>query len=236
VSDDLTPDGLTLHRLAELEDDELARLYEPRAEPWLRVNFVSTVDGAAHGPDGLSKSINNPADKRVFDLLRRHADCLVVGAGTLRDEGYRVPRLPLVVVSRTAQVPPTLREAPPGRVLMATGAAAAGLGEARERLGQDGVLVLGEREPDLAALKSALAERGWVDQLSEGGPRLFAGMLAAGIVDELCHTVVPRLIGGSHARITAGQDVDVSLRPAVLLEEDGTLLGRWLVDRPRSGA
>lgn len=218
-----------LRRLAELDDDELAELYAPRAEPWLRVNFVSTVDGAAHGPDGLSKSINNPADKRVFDLLRRRADCLVVGAGTLRDEGYQVPRLPLVVVSRTAQVPPTLREAPPGRVLMATVATAAGLAETRERLGADQVLVLGEDEPDLVALKSVLAERGWVDQLSEGGPHLFAGLLAAGVVDELCHTIVPRLIGGSHARITAGPDVDVPLRPAVLLEEGGTLLGRWLV-------
>ena len=222
-------DELTLRRLADLDDDALAALYAPPAAPWLRVNFVSTVDGAARGPDGLSKSINNPADKRVFDSLRRHADCLVVGAGTLRDEGYQVPRLPLVVVTRTAQVPPTLREAPPGRVLMATVASAPGLEETRARLGEDQVLVLGEHEPDLVALKSALAERGWVDQLSEGGPRLFASMLAAGVVDELCHTVVPRLIGGGHVRITDGPEVDVRLRPAVLLEEGGTLLGRWLV-------
>src|SRR5688500_16382466 len=47
-------DELILRRLADLDDDALAALYAPRAEPWLRVNFVSTVDGAAHGPDGLS--------------------------------------------------------------------------------------------------------------------------------------------------------------------------------------
>ncbi len=92
-------DHLELKRLADLSDDELAAAYTPSREPWLRVNFVSTVDGAAQGSDGVSKSINNDADKRVFDALRRRADCLVVGAGTLRDEGYDVPSIPLVVGS-----------------------------------------------------------------------------------------------------------------------------------------
>src|SRR5690349_845451 len=83
---------LELQRLADLTDDELAAAYTPQREPWLRVNFVSTVDGAAAGSDGLSGTINNDADKRVFDTLRRRAHCLVVGAGTIREEEYDVPR------------------------------------------------------------------------------------------------------------------------------------------------
>ena len=220
---------LGLPRLADLSDAELAEAYAPPGEPWLRVNFVSTVDGAAQGGDGLSKSINNDADKRVFDALRRRADCLVVGAGTLRAEGYDVPRVPLVVVSRSADVPPTLRDAPAGRVLMATTARAGGLADARDVLGDDNVLVLGEDEVDLAALRSVLVERGWTEILSEGGPALFADLLAAGVVDELCWTVVPRLAGGDAVRIATGAEVDVALRPALLLEQDGTLLGRWAV-------
>lgn len=224
---------LELQRLADLSDDDLARAYEPQGEPWLRVNFVSTADGAAQGADGVSKSINNAADKRVFDALRRRADCLVVGAGTLRAEGYDVPRLPLVVVSRSAAVPPTLRDAPRGRVLMATVASAGGLAAARDLLGEENVLVLGEDHVDLAELKRRLAERGWAEQLCEGGPSLFADLLAAGVVDELCWTIVPRLTGGDAVRITNGADVDVALRPALLLEQDGTLLGRWLVEPAR---
>ncbi len=220
---------LELQRLADLSDDELARAYDPQGEPWLRVNFVSTADGAAQGTDGVSKSINNAADKRVFDALRRQADCLVVGAGTLRAEGYDVPQLPLVVVSRSAELPPTLRDAPRGRVLMATVASADGLAAVQEELGADNVLVLGEDEIDLPALKAALAQRGWVDQLCEGGPSLFADLLAAGVVDELCWTIVPRLTGGDAVRIATGAEVDVPLRPVLLLEQDGTLLGRWLV-------
>ena len=221
--------ALSLPHLADLTDDELAEAYAPLAEPWLRVNFVSTVDGAAQGGDGLSKSINNAVDKRVFDSLRRQADCLVVGAGTLREEGYDVPRMPLVVVSRSGDVPETLRAAPAGRILMATTASAAGLSQARSLLGDDQVLVLGDDEVDLVGLKARLAERGWVDQLCEGGPGLFAAMLEAGVVDELCLTIVPRLLGGDHLRITAGADLDVALRPHSLLEQEGTLLGRWLV-------
>lgn len=220
---------LELQRLADLSHDELARAYAPQGEPWLRVNFVSTVDGAAQGPDGVSKSINNDADKRVFDALRARADCLVVGAGTLRAEGYDVPRIPLVVVSRSAEVPPTLRDAPRGRVLMATVSSADGLAAVREQLGAENVLELGEDEIDLSSLKRELAERGWVDQLCEGGPSLFADLLAAGVVDELCWTIVPRLTGGDAVRIATGAEVDVALRPALLLEQGGTLLGRWLV-------
>ena len=229
-------EDLELKRLADLSDDELTELYAPPSGPWLRVNFVSTVDGAAQGSDGLSKGINNDADKRVFDALRSRADCLVVGAGTLRTEAYDVPRLPLVVVSRSGDLPPTLRDAPPGRVLMATVASADGLAEVREQLGAENVLVLGEEEVDLVALKQELADRGWAEQLCEGGPSLFADLLAAGVVDELCWTVVPMLTGGDAVRIATGSEVDVTLRPALLLEQDGTLLGRWLVQRAAQGA
>ncbi len=225
-------ESVDLQRLSDLTDDELAAAYTPSREPWLRVNFVSTVDGAAQGSDGVSKSINNDADKRVFDALRARAHCLVVGAGTLRTEGYDVPRIPLVVVSRSADLPPTLKDAPRGRVLMATVASADGLAQVREQLGEEHVLVLGEEEIDLTVLKATLAERGWTEQLCEGGPSLFADMLAAGVVDELCWTIVPRLTGGDAVRMVTGTDVDVTLRPALLLEQDGTLLGRWLVEQP----
>lgn len=220
---------MDLVSMRELDDEALAAAYAPRGEPWLRVNFVSTVDGAAQGPDGLSKSINNAADKRVFNVLRAQADCLVVGAGTLRAEGYNVPRKPLVVVSRSGQVPESLASAPEGRVTMATVATAPHLAATRSLIGSDHTLVLGDDEVDLVAMKAALAERGWVDQLSEGGPHLFGSLVAAGVVDELCHTVVPRLIGGGHLRILAGVDIDVALEPVTLLEQDGTILGRWLL-------
>jgi riboflavin biosynthesis pyrimidine reductase len=213
------------------ESDRLSELYAvpPDAESWLRVNMVSTVDGAATGESGDSKSINNAADKEVFNLLRAQAEVLVVGAGTLRVEGYAVPNKPLVVVSRSASIPPTLADAPRGRLLMATVGSSPGLEDAREQLGEENVLVLGSHRVDLADLRLELVERGFRNLLCEGGPHLLRDLLDQECVDELDATIVPRVIGGTHLRITDGPPVDVPVRLHTLVEVDGTLLARWLV-------
>jgi riboflavin biosynthesis pyrimidine reductase len=217
--------------LDEPDDERLRSLYTPPRTPWLRVNMVSTVDGAATGASGLTGSINNPVDKRVFHLLRSMADAIVVGAGTARAERYGPAVAPIVLVSRAGQVPERLQGAPAGRVLLATCADSPGLSETRRLLGEENVVLAGEDSVDLGLVRSALAERGFRNLLSEGGPQLLGAMLTAGVVDELCVTVVPHAVGGGHLRITDGAGVDVPLELATLLEEDGTLLGRWLVAR-----
>lgn len=183
------------------DTDDLGELYAVPRTPWLRVNMVSTVDGAATGESGRSGSINNAVDKVVFDHLRATADVVVVGAGTARAEGYGPAGTPMVVVSRSGELPPRLRSAP-------------------------GVTV--ERADDPVAFRRSLVERGWTTILCEGGPSLLRDLLAAGVVDELCSTTVPRLVGGDGPRIVAGPPVDVPLRLHTLLERDGTLLARWL--------
>ncbi|MGC4110529.1 MAG: dihydrofolate reductase family protein [Nocardioides sp.] len=213
------------------EAAELSDLYAAPDRPWLRVNMVSTVDGAATGDDGTSRSINNGVDKVVFDLLRDLADAVVVGAGTVRIEGYAVGRKPLVVVTRSASVPPTQRPADRGQVLMATVSSAPYLGQARELLGEENVLVLGSHRVDLARMKDELVLRGFRHLLSEGGPHLLRDLIAQGVADELDATIVPRLVGGSHRRILDGPPVDVPLRLQMLAEDDGTLLARWFVER-----
>jgi riboflavin biosynthesis pyrimidine reductase len=206
---------------------DLRELYAAPRTPWLRVNMVSTVDGAATGESGLTDSINNQADQLVFGLLRELADCVVVGAGTARTEGYPPLDVPTVVVSRSGTVPERMCGAEPGRVLLATVGVAAGLASARELLGNDNVLVLGSHRVDLAAMKQALVERGFGDILCEGGPHLLRDLLDQGVADELACTFVPRLVAGIHPRITDGPPVDVPLSLHALVEADGTLLGRW---------
>ena len=208
-------------------EGDLRQVYAAPRTPWLRVNMVSTIDGAATGESGLTESINNEADQQVFHLLRELADCVVVGAGTARVEGYPALDVPTVVVSRSGSVPEKMRGAEPGRVLLATVGVAAGLAPARELLGDDNVLVLGSHRVDLAALKQALVDRGFSDILCEGGPRLLRDLLDQGVADELDCTFVPRLVAGTHPRITDGSPVDVALTLHALVESEGTLLGRW---------
>jgi riboflavin biosynthesis pyrimidine reductase len=210
-----------------VEEPQLRSYYEPRTLPWLRVNMISSTDGAATGASGVTASINNPVDKRVFDTLRAMADVIVVGAGTARAEGYAPTAVPTVLVSRRADVPERLRGAAPGSVWMATSAEAPGLSESRQLLGSDHVLVLGRDQVDLADLRRQLVERGFRHILSEGGPHLLHDLLAAGVVDELCLSMAPLVVGGAQPRITVGDDLDLQLKLGVLLEEDSTLLGRW---------
>jgi riboflavin biosynthesis pyrimidine reductase len=211
------------------QGEDLAALYAAPRQPWLRVNMITTLDGAATGESGTSGSINNKPDKRVFDTLRGLADAIIVGAGTARIEGYRPAAVPIVVVSRSGDVPPSLRGVEPGRVLLATCTTAPHLDEAREVLGAEHVLTLGSHRVDLVELREMLVARGWRDLLSEGGPHLLHDMLAQGVADELTATVVPRLVGGLTPRIVEGPHLDVPLDLRLLLEEDGTLLGRWFV-------
>ncbi len=96
-------------------------------------------------------------------------------------------------------------------------------------LGDEYVLVTGDQDVELAVLLDWLHARGLRRLLGEGGPTLLRHLLAAGCVDELCLTTVPRVLAGEHPRITAGPPVDVPVRLGLLLEEAGTLLARWLV-------
>lgn len=209
--------------------EDLADLYRPPRLPWLRANMVSTLDGAATGESGRSGSINNPADQAVFAALRAQADAIIVGAGTARAENYRVAEVPLVLVSHQGQVPEGLRGAPAGSVLLAVAESSPGREEALATLGPENVIVAGSTQVDLVALRAALVARGLRNLLSEGGPRLLRDLLDAAVVDELCVTLVPRTIGGEHPRIVTGPPITTDLDLALLLEQDGTLLGRWWV-------
>jgi len=224
----------------ELDEAGLREAYAaPADRSWLRVNFVASVDGAVTGADGRSGSINTPADFTVFSLLRRLSDVVLVGAGTVRAEGYPALRdedraAPvLAVVSNRGQLPPTVAAmtSPPGSALLVTceTAGAAEVEAARSVLGEDNVVVAGEGHVDLVAARRALEDRGFRSILSEGGPSLFGTMVEAGVVDEVDLTWAPTLVGGGPGRIISGPGVDVALQPMLLLEEDGTVLGRWRV-------
>jgi riboflavin biosynthesis pyrimidine reductase len=240
-----------------LDSEGLALAYAyPALSPgqvWVRANFVSTLDGAAAGDDGASGSINTGADRDVFKLLRALSDVILVGAGTARTEGYRraTVRAPwsylrkgrpahptIAVFSRSGDVPPGLREAreSSGDVLLVTcrRAGAEVLDLARNTLGENHVIIAGDDSVDLTAAVDFLATRGLCRVLCEGGPHLMGDLTASGHLDELCLTIAPTLVGGEHPRITAGARVRANLRPRLLLESEGTLLGRWAREVPRS--
>lgn len=238
------------------ERDLLALLH--RDAPHVRANMVASVDGAATASDGRSGGLGTDADTRLFGVLRSLADVVLVGAGTVRAEGYRElpvaddlraaraargqsPRIELAVVTRRGAVPDDLLagDHPP---LVVTGAA--GADRARAAVGEDRAVVVPGADdpdaPDLRAAVDALVARGLAHVLAEGGPSLLGDLLAAGTVDELCLTTSPRLVGGDAPRAVVGQaPLDPAPRARVrhLLHDpaDGTLLTCWDL-RPAVGS
>jgi len=229
----------------------LGALYEHPVRPggaYLRAGMVSSLDGAAVGPDGSSRSINNPADLRVFRVLRAAADAVLVGACTARAETYRSIRVApalraaraargqaeapvVVVVTRSGTIPDTLLDTEHETLAMVPrGSAAETLLTARWGAGR--VIAVGDSDLDLAAGLDALADRGLPRVLSEGGPKLLGQLFAAGLVDEWCLTWSPLVIGGGAPRTVVAPsflDPAVPARLAHLLHADGVLLGRWLL-------
>jgi riboflavin biosynthesis pyrimidine reductase len=137
----------------------------------------------------------------------------------------------MAIVSRSGDIPPLLQEAreDAGDVLLLTchRAGKETIDLAREALGEDQVIVEGQESVDLAAAVDVLALRGMRRILCEGGPHLMRDLTASGRLDELCLTLAPTVVAGSHTRITAGDPVIADFVPRLLIESQGTILGRW---------
>jgi riboflavin biosynthesis pyrimidine reductase len=202
----------------------------PPGTSWLRANMVASVDGAITGPDHRSAGVSSPADQYVFGALRRLTDIVLVGAGTARTEGYRPARVPIALVSARLQLDlesPLLTDS---RTIVYT---AAGAGEERIAAAAKvvDVVVCGETLVDLGVAVADLRARGFHRVLCEGGPTLLGSVLGYGVLDELCLTISPVLVGGTIERIIHGTPLPglVELELAQLLTADGNLFTRYLV-------
>ncbi|HSO01162.1 MAG TPA: dihydrofolate reductase family protein, partial [Gaiellaceae bacterium] len=177
--------------------------------------------------------LGNADDKLVFDTLRLLADVFVVGAGTVRAEGYGGVRLspadaawraargwaeqpPLAIVSARLDIEPAhpaFTEAVTRPLVVTRAAAPAGALAALAEVAD--VLVCGEEAVDPRLMLAAFAHRGLSQVLCEGGPHLFGSLIEADCVDELCLTVSPVLEGGPAGRIALGDSA--ASRPMRLL-------------------
>ncbi len=238
---------LPLPQVDGLDIDGLFAAYAyPVARPWVRANMVASLDGGATA-DGLSAGLSSPGDRRTFRVLRSLADVILAGAGTVVAEGYRAVqpsetyaerRLaagmtatpPIAVVTRRLALDlsgPLFGG--PERTLVLTVDAVG-----RERLSAArevaDVVVCGDTDVDIDLALRALAARGMLRVLCEGGPTLLGQVAAAGRLDELCLSVTPMLSGGTAGRIVTTPTIipPQQLALAHLLEDDGTLLQRWV--------
>lgn len=197
------------------------------ARPWLAVCMIATIDGAT-ARAGRSGGLGNATDRAVLAAMREAADVVLVGSTTARGEGYGPPRkagLRIGVVTNRGTVDPTA-------ALFTSGAGFVIAPEQAEV--PDGVPVLrtGHTQVDLAEAVARLPEvvPGAAFVSAEGGPRLNAGLLAAGLVDELTVTTAPLAIGGPSARLVDGApEAPHRFELAhLLLDAEDYLFARWV--------
>jgi len=185
----------------------------PPGRPFVALNMVVSADGRA-AVDGRTSPLSSKSDRAMFHGLRERVDCVMVGAGTVRAEGYgrlikdpdaRARREALgldpnpvtAVVSRSGDVP--LEDAVVGR----------------------------DPEELLRALET---ERGVRSVLCEGGPTLNRHLLTRGLVDELFLTISAQLVGGGDPlTMVTGAPLEppIELELIWALEGEDDLLLRW---------
>lgn len=174
----------------------LARRYARDDASYVRLNMITTLTGAAAGADGTSDTITNRVDRTILGVIRAEADVIVVGAQTVRAEGYIVPRRArLAVVSTTGVLDGhrLARDADAGddRVLILVPQAAH---VPSAPPGATVVRVPGGDRLAASDIVAALADRGLHRIVCEGGPSLASQFAAADLVDEYCITVAPALV------------------------------------------
>lgn len=146
--------------------------------PWVVLSMISTADGAT-AIDGNSAKLGGPADREVFLHLHRSADCVLVGAQTIRQDSYSP--LPahqkLVILSTTGD-----------------------LGANTQALLHAGntQIVTGDVHNIVHDLSGNIC-------VLEGGSKLNNQMLQANLIDEICLTIAPMFVGGTTPRIFEGE-------------------------------
>jgi riboflavin-specific deaminase-like protein len=221
----------------------------PVDRPHVSVNMVASVDGRT-AVEGRTGMLSSPPDRAIFRLLRSLADVVLVGAETVRAESYgtvktsdevrtnraargQKPAAALAIVTRSLHLDwssrlfaePTQRpfviapfDAEPEALRAAAKVAS--------------VIRAGTGTVDLReALRQLRQEHGVQRVLCEGGPTLNTQLVTAGVLDQLCLTVSPQLVGGDSKTIlaAAGLDAPLPLELVSALVADGELFLRYVV-------
>jgi riboflavin-specific deaminase-like protein len=218
-----------------------------RERPYVITNFAVTIDGKAtlHGRSG---AIGSDTDTKMLVGLRTRVDAVMIGAGTMRAERYGRPvgdpekrgrrertglsQDPLlVIVSGRLDLPwdaPVFSDGG-ARVLIFTASEA----DPPETIAKVRVARHEQRVELREALAYLRAERGVRALLCEGGPRLHAQLIDAGLIDELFVTLAPKLAGGGGPNLVTGlAEMERPLELVWLLDDGGELFGRYRVPRP----
>lgn len=230
--------------LAAVPDSVSSLRERASTRPYTVANFVSSADGRATA-GGRSAPLSDEGDRALFHALREGVDAVLAGTGTLRIERYgRLIKDPAarqrrtergldpeplaVVISRSGQIPyeiPLFSD-PEARIVEFTAGT-----EPRPVTAKRELVSLPPEELTLPGVMARLRKDFDVRTLlCEGGPTLFAALVAEALVDELYLTLGPKLVGGEqNLEILAGAPLSEPARLDLrsVMERDSALFLRF---------
>jgi len=204
---------------AEINEGFLLRVREGR--PRFHLKMAGSLDGRIATASGESKWITGEAARRDGHRLRATHDAILVGAETAAvDDPELTCRLPglaarspvRIVLDSQARLSPASKLALSARVtpvwLVCTKAASA---DRREALKAHGVEIVeveagADGRIDVPAAARALGGRGLTRVLVEGGGRVAASFLKAGLVDGISSYRAGLVLGGDSRSAVGGLD------------------------------
>lgn len=176
-----------------------------RGLPYVTAKWAMTLDGKIATRTGDSRWISNERSRAWLHRFRDSFQAILVGSGTLlRDDpilrGTRSRPVRIILDSRartplTCKVVRTAREQP---TLLAVSSKAPA--KKLRQLRRAGVEIIQLEELDLRLVFEALAREGYQKILVEGGGEVHASVLEAGLADEVCIFVGPKIVGGKSAK------------------------------------
>ena len=195
-----------------------------KGRPHVTLKLASTLDGRIGTHSGDSRWITGAAARARGHLLRAQHDAVLVGAASaLADDPALTCRLPglgdrspvRIVIDGSARLPAShalIASAgdPPTWIVSTEALGGDGRHATWRESGVEVVKVAEEpdRRPALAAALEALAGRGLTRVLVEGGGRLAASLLGAGLVDRIEWFRAPGVIGGDGVPALAALGVE----------------------------
>jgi riboflavin biosynthesis pyrimidine reductase len=218
--------------------------------PWVALGMVASVDGAATAA-GRTAQLGGVADHHAYRALRGACDAVLVGAGTVRIEGYGpatgtqarrrarrskglAPAPRLVIVSASLDLDPASRAfgAPDHPPLVVTHESAPASRQAVLAPVAE-LLRCGAEEVDLHQALAELGRRGLHRILCEGGPSLNGALARLDAIDEVFLTIDPVLLAGDAPRIARSVEevTPRRMRLVELREHEGELLLRYRRER-----
>ena len=206
---------------ADLNAGFFLRLAEGR--PLFTLKCGTSLDGRIATGGGESQWITGEAARDAAHRLRATHDAVLIGSGTaLADDPELTCRLPglggrspvRIVVDGRLRLPAdsrivkTARDVPTWLVTLAPSA-----GSAKEPFAAAGIEIIeappgADGSPDLEWLAGELGGRGLTRVLVEGGGRLAASLLGAGLADRLAWFRAPLVIGGDGVPAAGGFGVE----------------------------